>query len=315
MSKKIREFEENDKVFGSYLVTNVVKGVTANSRNYMTITLQDDSGSIEGKKWDSYKEDEEVFAIGNVVSINADVILYKTSLQLKIYNGEVVPMNLVDISRFLIMAPESLESLTSQINEYVSSFKNKDLKLITETLLKKHWKAYTEYPAATKFHHAFGRGLMYHSVSMARLAEKVCSCYPVIQRDLLIAGALLHDLGKTEELSGPIAPHYTTEGRLLGHINILAGEIQEEAKKLNIDPEVGYLLEHLVLSHHGKPEFGSAVQPMIREAFVLNMIDDLDAKMNVLDKAFDGVKKGEWTQKIFPLDDRSFYLPVYDEKK
>ena len=134
MSKKIREFEENDKVFGSYLVTNVVKGVTANSRNYMTITLQDDSGSIEGKKWDSDKEDEEVFAIGNVVSINADVILYKTSLQLKIYNGEVVPMNLVDISRFLIMAPESLESLTSQINEYVSSFKNKDLKVNVVTV-------------------------------------------------------------------------------------------------------------------------------------------------------------------------------------
>ena len=126
---------------------------------------------------------------------------------------------------------------------------------------------------------------------------------------MLISGCLLHDLGKCVELSGPVATEYTLEGKLLGHINIMADIIREEATRLGISGETPDLLEHMILAHHGKPDFGSPVLPLTREAMALSMIDDFDAKMNMLDKALEGTKPGNWTERIFAFDNRSFYKP------
>jgi 3'-5' exoribonuclease len=130
----------------------------------------------------------------------------------------------------------------------------------------------------------------------------------------LVAGALIHDIGKTLELSGPVATQFTLEGKLLGHISIMQAEIREAAKELNMTGEIPVIMEHMVLSHHTKPEFGSPVPPLTREALALAMIDDMDAKMMILDKAYEGVNPGEFTQKIFTMDDRYFYLPLYAKK-
>ena len=144
---------------------------------------------------------------------------------------------------------------------------------------------------------------------MAELGDFLAKKYAPVNRDLLITGILLHDIGKVIELEGPVVYKYSTEGKLLGHISIMMGEIRMAASTLHITSEIPMLLEHMILSHHDKPDFGSPVMPMIKEALLLTYIDNLDSKMAIADKALDAVEPGEFTQKIFPLDGRSLYKP------
>lgn len=307
--KEIKELLEGDKILGQMLVNNATRGVTNNGLSYMTIVFQDRSGTIEGKKWDISDEDIETFTPGNIVNVSAEVIFYKTGLQLKVYSGDKVDSKNVDIARFVTSAPIPLPDLEKKLDDYLNSLKDKDIALLTKTIIKEHYKDYVTFPAAVRNHHDFGSGILFHSLSMADLAEFVSSKHENVNRDLLIAGTLLHDMGKIVELSGPIIPKYTVEGKLLGHISIMSSIISETAERLNIKSEVPMLLQHMVLSHHGQYEFGSPVLPLTREALLLSLIDDLDAKMAVLDKAYEGVGPGEFTQKIFALEDRYFYKP------
>jgi 3'-5' exoribonuclease len=146
---------------------------------------------------------------------------------------------------------------------------------------------------------------------MLDLAKAIAQLYPSLDTDLLYAGVILHDLGKVIELSGPISTTYTVAGNLLGHISIMVNEIGKAAEELNIHGEEVMVLQHMVLSHHGKAEWGSPKPPLIKEAEILHLIDNIDAKMNMLDRALERVKPGEYTEKIFALDNRSFYKPAF----
>lgn len=311
----IKELQDGLHVVSQFLITNVTKGVTTTGKSYLNITFQDATGTIEAKKWDVNEEDLGVFVIGNIVNVEADVIDYREHLQLKVFSGSKLDQSEIDISHFVPSAPVPLEELEKKLNGYVSSLKNKDLKKIVEYLIDKFHDSYLIYPAAVRNHHNCASGLLYHSISMANMAEEVCKLYPEINRDFVIGGALIHDLGKTLELSGPIATKYTDEGKLLGHISIMVSEIRMAADKLGITGETPLLLEHMILSHHTKPEFGSPIPPLTREAFVLASIDDFDAKMNIILKATENVKKGEWSEKVFAMDAHAFYVPKYEEDK
>lgn len=313
--KKISELVDGDIISGGlFLVTGAQKGVMNNGRNYLTVTLQDSSGSIDGKIWDAEEDDFEVFAVKGVVSVSANVIMYKNSLQLKILSGEKMNEDIVDPSLFVVSAPVPKAELEKKLQWYLDSLTNPDVKKLTEYIIKKHYSEYTTYPAAVRNHHNFASGILYHSISMANLAEGVCKLYPNLNRDILVAGTLIHDVGKTEELSGPIATEYTLEGKLLGHISICQADIKEAADVLKMDGEIPLIMEHMVISHHGIPEFGSPIEPLTREAVALSMIDDFDAKMNMLDKAYDAVKPGDWTERLFAMDNRAFYKPLYTGK-
>lgn len=305
----IKDLQEGETIKESFLVSNVTKGVTGNNMPYLTITLQDNTGTIDGKKWEVKPEDTTIFVPGNIVYVQADVIYYKNGYQLKIISGEKMDDEKIDYARYTMSAPVPQETLETELKALLKTFVDADIALIVHTLIEKYYDRFITYPAAVRNHHEFTNGLLYHTLSMAGLAEKIAAFYPSIDRDLLIGGVLLHDLGKTIELSGPIIPKYTTEGKLLGHISIMAGEIRKVADELGIKSEVPTLLAHMVLSHHGKMEFGSPVTPLIREALVLSMIDDLDAKMIILDKAYAETLEGEFTSRIYPIDDSYFYKP------
>ncbi len=311
----IKDLADGMHVKDQYLITNAAKCVTTQGRNYLNLTLQDASGTIEGKKWDILDGDLETFVAGNIVLVEGEILNYREHLQMKVLSGEKISQDSIDSSKFVPSAPVSQEELEKELHGYIDSLKESSLKTITEYLINKFYDKYMVYPAAVRNHHNYASGLLYHSVSMARMAEAVCKLYPDINRDFVVAGALIHDLGKTLELSGPVATKYTDEGKLLGHISIMAGEIRMAAEKLNIVGETPLLLEHMILSHHSKPEFGSPIPPLTREAFVLASIDDFDAKMNVISKAVETIKEGEWTEKIFAMDNRSFFLPKYEENK
>ncbi len=303
----IVNWKEGDSFEGELLLVNCVKGVSNNGQPYLSLTLQDKTGSIDAKKWDATESDMNVCIIGNVIKVDLDVIEYRSALQAKIISITPVDQQKIDYTRFCIASPIPQEELIRKMNKYITSIQNDDCKKIINACLKRHYNEFVSYPAASRNHHEFASGLLFHTISMLDLASAIQNLYPSLNRDLLLTGVLLHDIGKTIELSGPVATKYTLEGKLLGHISLMVGELRYIVEHENIHSEVPLLLEHMILSHHGEQEFGSPVPPLIREAFALHVIDDFDAKMIMIDKALDGVKEGEFSLRVPSLDGRAFY--------
>ena len=185
---------------------------------------------------------------------------------------------------------------------------------IVRSLYAKYDKEFYSYPAAKTNHHAFETGLSYHTATMVRLADAISDIYPQLNKSLLYAGIMLHDLAKVLELSGPDQTEYTVRGNLIGHISLIDSEITKTVMELGIDDtkEEVVLLRHVILSHHGLLEYGSPVRPRIMEAEIIHMIDNLDASMMMMSTALALVDKGEMTNKIFAMDNRSFYKPDLD---
>lgn len=303
----IKDLKDGISGSGTYICKAMNKGIGSNGSIFLTITLQDASGIIDAKKWTYEEEDDELFKSGNILHIDADCVSFKDKLQLKIKRASLMSIEDCEMSELVAESSFSLEDLTSKLNRFVSNMTNENIKKIVIAVLKEYQNAFMSYPAAVSNHHDYLRGLFEHSISMAEIGEFVASHYPSVNKDYLIAGALLHDVGKVIELSGVIGTKYTTKGDLLGHLVIGENIIQDVAKKLGIEGEEVTILSHLVLSHHGEPEYGACVYPLTREALLLSMIDDMDAKMKVLDKAFKNTNKGEFSDRIFALGNRAFY--------
>jgi 3'-5' exoribonuclease len=314
MSKGLMEHEVGEQAELFLLVKNSTKGIASNGKPFLTLILQDRTGDIEAKLWDISDQDEQTYKAETIVKVSGDLHNYRGRLQLKIRQlRPASPQDGMKISDFLETAPVSQDEMMGKITQYIFDMKNPNIQRVTRHLLKKYSQDFLVYPAATKNHHEFVSGLAYHVISMLDLAKAISGLYPSLDRDLLYAGVILHDLGKVTELSGPISTTYTTEGNLLGHITIMVNEIGKAAEELGIKGEEVVVLQHLVLSHHGKMEWGSAKPPMIKEAEILHYIDNLDAKMNMMDRALRHVKPGEFTERVFALDNRSFYKPTFHQ--
>ncbi|TYR79007.1 3'-5' exoribonuclease YhaM [Priestia megaterium] len=313
MAKGIGQHEVGEQVDLYFLIKSSTRGIASNGKPFLTVILQDKTGDIEAKLWDASPEDEENYAAEKIVKVAGEVMNYRGRNQLKVRNiRPAQPQDGVRTSDFLEVAPLSREEMVDYITQSIFEMKNSNIQRVTRHLLNKYQSSFLEYPAATKNHHEFVSGLAYHVVSMLKLAKAFADLYPSLNRDLLYAGVILHDLGKVFELSGPVSTTYTVEGNLLGHISIMVNEIGKAAEELSISGEEVLLLQHLVLSHHGKEEWGSPKKPLIKEAEMLHLIDNVDAKMNMLDRALDKAKPGEFTERIFALDNRAFYKPTID---
>lgn len=313
--KFINEFSEGDKIDGIYLVGSVTKGKTNSGSDYLSLNLQDKTGEIASKLWQVSKELFDTIASGQFVKIHGNVIKYRDNLQLKLDNVTLENKDGIALDDYIKTAPLSKDELRAKLAEYVKSIDDEIInKLVTEVLAKYKVDLY-DYPAASKNHHAYHGGLIYHVVSMLNLAKALSTLYPSIDTNYLYAGIILHDLGKIEELSGIVATEYTTKGKLLGHISILHAQLLAIAKTLGYEEaEQTMILEHMVLSHHGKLEYGSPVLPMTREAELISFIDNIDARMDTLDKAYENVAPGGFTSRIFALENRSFYKYINTKK-
>lgn len=305
----LKDLLEGDRTSIQALVGSVSNGTNKSGTPYLNVELRDNSGSLTCKKWEVDGSDKDIFVVGNIVEVILEVIKYNDSLQGKILGAKLLPLEGIDTTRFIKAPPIPKEELIARFNKLVDSIKDKDCKALLDYFIKKFGETIYVAPAASSVHHEFSSGLLMHSVSLGEHADYFAKYYPDINRDLLVTGALLHDFGKMIELEGPAVYHYSLEGKLLGHISIMCAELRMAAKELGISGEAPLLLEHMVLSHHGQLEFGSPVLPLTKEALLLSMIDNLDSKMLVLDKAFSDVGEGEFTQKVFALDGRSFYKP------
>ncbi|KIL45594.1 3'-5' exoribonuclease YhaM [Jeotgalibacillus soli] len=306
-----------DNVEQFLLIKQSTKGITNAGKPFLTLILQDRSGDIEAKLWDAGDEDEKRYHPQAIVKVTGDIHNYRGKNQLRI--RQIRPATASDgvsIGEFIESAPVAKEDMLDQLTQYIFEMKNPTIQRLTRHLVKKHQKDFLEYPAATKNHHEFVSGLAYHVLSMLHIAKSITQLYPSLNKDLLYAGIILHDMGKVEELSGPVSTTYTLEGNLLGHITLMINEIGQAAKELDIQGEEVLLLQHMVLSHHGKAEWGSPKPPLIREAEILHYIDNLDAKMNMMDRVLKRTQPGEFTERVFALENRSLYKPtIYEENQ
>lgn len=247
--------------------------------------------------------------VGKVVNIKGIKETYNGSDQIKIVDIKLLPEGSYDVKDFTVGSPLSTNEAEEIINSFVFDIINPNLNRIVRELLNKHKKEFYDYPAAKVNHHDFAGGLAFHTIGILRLAKSVASLYDGIDVSMLYAGAILHDLGKTIELSGPIGTEYTFEGKLIGHISLIDEEIVQTSTDLGINLHDNdlVLLRHTVLAHHGLLEYGSPVRPMTLEAQILHNLDELDAQINMIQKATRNVTPGEFSKKVFGLENRSFF--------
>jgi len=311
MNKKvISELKEGESIASLYLLSNVTRGITNAGAPYLSLVFQDKTGTIDAKLWDASSEEINLAQAGSVLSVNAEVLKYRNALQLRVNSLARPSEEISDLSDFVTSASIPESELRKIILSTISSIKNPVYKEIMEQLIKEREKDFFQYPAASRIHHDFVGGLAQHICGMLSIAEHLCTLYPSINRDLLVSGVILHDYGKLVELSGAIMTEYTIEGKLLGHISIMQAEVYRMAEKLGyLNREETTLLRHMILAHHGAYEFGSPVLPLIMEAECLSFIDNLDARINMMEKALLQVAPGEFSAKIFSLENRALYKP------
>ena len=308
MGKQVKDFLEGEKVETNLLISTLNRGTTNSGSPYLSLILQDSSKAIEAKLWDVKPELEKQLEVGKVYNFELEVIKYKNNLQAKVLKVLPVPQADIKIEDYVFKSPVSKDELRSSIQEGINQIDNENIAKIVSGALNYYANDVYEYPAAARIHHNFIGGLATHTSGMIKVALALCNIYPSLSKDYLIAGVIIHDLGKIEELTSPIVTEYTPQGKLLGHISIMDARLLEIGKQLNLeDSEELMLLRHMVLSHHGQYEFGSPVRPETLEAELLNLIDNIDARINTINKALDEVNKGEFTQKVFALDNRVFY--------
>jgi 3'-5' exoribonuclease len=309
--RNVEKLNPGDSVDHFFLIHKATQGVTAQGKDYMTLYLQDKSGDIEAKLWTVTKDDMKLLQPEKIVHVTGDVINYRGRKQMKINKFKLATEeDNVKTQDFVDGAPLTPDEIQEEISHYMLDIENASLQRITRHLIRKYQESFFTFPAASSHHHNFASGLSFHVLTMLKVAKSICDIYPTLNRSLLYSAIILHDLGKVKELSGPVATTYTVEGNLLGHISIASEEVAEAARELKIEGEEVMLLRHMILAHHGKMEFGSPKLPHLKEAEILFFIDNIDAKMNMFDKAYKKTEKGQFTERIFGLEGRQFYKPT-----
>lgn len=296
----------------SYVTAGKTNG--AHKSNYLNIVFQDSTGTIDAKLWNASDEYINGLKTGAVITGIGDIIKYSDDRQMKLIKINEISYDESKQVEFVAKAPMDAATMMNELHDYIEKISNKKIHDIVKKIFDLQAHQFKIYPAASRNHHEFVSGLAFHTLSMLKVADALVTNYPQLNSDLVYAGILLHDIGKTIELSGPVVPSYTLEGKLLGHISIAQTLIHDAAKELNIEGEEVILLQHMVLSHHGKNEFGSPVLPQIREAEIVYLIDNIDARMHMFDKALETIEPGEYSKRVFALENRMVYKPYLYEK-
>ncbi len=306
-------FDEG-KLFDSFfLVLAKQQRTTKQNKPYLSLTLGDKTDQIEARVWElGDPRIAKVFERGDIVKVRGSVSRFDGRAQLKVDQLRVALAGEADKMDMLPATTRDVGELWAALEAVVASITNPDLKRLLTTLLADAALAqsFREAPAARQLHHAWLGGLLEHVVSLLGLADRVAAHYPMLNRDLLLTGVILHDIGKIRELSWETGFDYTVEGVLLGHIQMGVELVEKTIAGLPGFPDrLRTLVVHMILSHHGKLEFGSPKLPMIPEALVLNFVDDLDAKMQAVASEFEksareGRAPDEMTGKVWSLDQR-----------
>jgi 3'-5' exoribonuclease len=309
--KTINQLEVGEVFQGFFIVKSAEAKFTTNNSKYLDVVLSDKTGEINGKIWDCTEEHEKICCVNTVIKIQAEVSKWKERLQITIRKIRTLTENDgVKLEDLVKAAPYSAQSMYEEVQLYITKMDDQEIQRLVRTIIDSQKEKLMYFPAAQKNHHAIKSGLLYHILNMLRTGEKICQIYPFLNRDLVFAGVILHDIAKLDELDANelgIVSDYTKEGHLLGHIIQGIKLIDFTARKLGVNEEKSLLLQHMILAHHNEPEFGSPVRPMFPEAEVLHFLDLLDAKLYTMNNALEDVEREKFTDRIWSLNNRKIY--------
>lgn len=311
----ITDLKAGTSVNTTFMVRAKERKTARNGSAYLDLEFQDSTGTVKAKLWDCDKS-TVAFEADDVVRISGSVEVFQGNLQLslrKIEKCREADINLADYLPHSTQDPEQLfEGLMARIKQMPQGpLQTLLLSIFNDSEISRKYKV---APAAMSFHHAFIGGLIEHVSSLVRLGDRVCDHYPFLDRALILAGLLLHDLGKIEELNFSRAFSYSTRGQLIGHISMGTEMVRDKVRQIpNFPPELWDRLQHIILSHHGKLEFGSPKEPMFMEALAVNYMDDLDSKLEAMREQYetDKDRPGDFTARSRPLG-RELLKPITD---
>ncbi|MDR2133326.1 MAG: HD domain-containing protein [Clostridiales Family XIII bacterium] len=315
----IAQLRTNDEITDFFAVRTIALKTGSNKKQYLDVSLADNTGEISAKKWDvadtelpSLQEIRE----GDVVKVKALVTEWNGMRQLKLMRlRKSVAQDGVERSDYIKAAPEDPEEMYAFVLSRAEAMGDADLRAISLRLLADDREKLLYYPAASKNHHAELGGLLYHLKRMLMMGERYCEVYTNLNRDLIVAGVIAHDIEKlTEMISNKdgVVSEYSFEGKLLGHLIQGVKRIAALSEELGVPQEKAVMLEHMILSHHYEPEFGSPKKPLFPEAEILHYLDIVDARMDDMETALQGVDRGGFSEKIRILDNRSLYKPDFE---
>lgn len=306
-----KPIEGKNLVEGFCLIKSMDKKTSAKGDTYLDMTLSDSTGDINAKLWNYNESLHGVYNANTLVKIRGSISAYNGADQLRI--ERIRPVNGEDGVKIEDYVKSALYDASAMYNELFSiaeKFEDKELSLLVTTILSERRLALLYWPAAFKLHHAIRGGLLLHTLSIVRLCKSICAVYSFVNEELLISGAILHDIAKTEEFEvadSGIATGYSVKGNLIGHLAEGAIIVRETANRCGVSETTSNLIEHMLLSHHGDPEFGAAVRPMFMEAEILSELDMLDARVYEMKEAVEGVQAGEFTGRLWSMENRKLY--------
>ncbi|MGI6204649.1 MAG: 3'-5' exoribonuclease YhaM family protein [Anaerovoracaceae bacterium] len=317
----IATLNTNEHIIDFYMVKKIAVKIGSNRKKYLDVTLGDKTGEITGKKWDIVDEElERLSAIkpGNIAKIDALVNEWNGMKQFRISRIRLGRKeDKTELSDFIMTAPEPADEMYDYLMTAAEKMKDSDLRNLCMLKLDKMKPKLMYWPAASKNHGAEMAGLLWHMKRMAMLGEKACEVYTFLDRDLLIAGVIVHDLEKINEINSNeygISDGYSFEGRMLGHITMGVRELDKDMDELGFTDEKKVLVEHMVLSHHYEPEFGSPKRPLFPEAEMLHYLDVIDARLYDFEEALSKTRPGEFSDRVWTLENRMIYRRKDQEK-
>ncbi len=304
----VKELKLGDCVLQFFELRSKEPRKTRSGQDYLDLVLGDASGTISGKMWpESVRKWGQEFNPGDIVKVEARVEAYRDRLQLvvdKIRRAD--PSEVTDLSALIKVSPYDSDALLEEVRSTANSLEPPELAELVVSILERHEDAIKTYPAARMIHHAYRGGLIEHIATVCRKVEAVLRLEENINRGIALAGAILHDIGKIQELS-PSGGGRTTEGRLIGHLILGVDMVRQAAEEKGVADRAWLReVEHILLSHHGETQFGSPVKPLTREAILVHFIDNLDAKLKIINEALESVEPGGFTAYNKWLEGRAF---------
>ena len=315
----INTLQLDEEFIDFFMVKSIGVKVGANKKNYLDVTLGDSTGEINGKKWDvSDEELKNLSAIseGDIVKIKALVNEWNGIKQLRIARiRRAVPQDNVNMPVFVKAATEDPKEMYSYILRRAQAIKDEGLRKVAVSALEDNRERLLYYPAAMRNHHAELGGLLYHIRRMLTMGLKACQVYTNLDKDWVVCGVIMHDMEKLNELKASelgISSGYSMKGNLLGHLVMGAVELKDRAEKAGLSEEKTVMLQHMIISHHYEPEFGSPIRPLFPEAELLHYLDMIDAKMFDFEAAIATAEPGTFTERVRTLDGRMLYKPTFE---
>jgi 3'-5' exoribonuclease len=318
----VRDLIVGEEITDFFIAKRAEIKTGANGKQYFDILLGDKTGEIAGKKWDIDGPEETALArykVGDIVKVKALVNEWNGTPQLRVVKiRPLADSDVIDRNDYIKAAPEPPEKMYGYLLEKATAIEDAEFKEVAVTLLERSRERLLYYPAAKMNHHAIYGGLLYHVKRMLMLAERLCEVYTSLSKDLLVTGVIIHDIEKLNEMSADtngVVNEYTFEGQMLGHLVMGVRTIDRLADELGISEEKAVLLEHMMISHHYEPEFGSPRKPLFPEAEALHYLDMLDSKLYDFDDNLAPVTPGKFSDWIRTLDGRRLYKATTDVKK